>query len=339
MAEIKIVGAGVVGLTTAVELQGAGHRVSICAEKLSPETTSDKASAVWWPMLAGPVDDVVRWSAISVERFRQLASDSATGVSFVRGQRSFRRRAVFPWIDALPYVHELGEHELAQGCEYGLELEIPVADMSIYMPWLMDVSLKNGGSVERRCLSSLAEVEDADIVVNCTGLGARELAHDEAVYPARGRVVVIERIDAPTWLANVGGLADVAYVYPRTNDIILGGTYEVGVDEIDDDAAAYDAIVDRCSTLLPEVRNATRLRQYSALRPCRDVVRVGIEPDSKPVVVHNYGNGGAGMTLSWGTASDVNHLVEALLHIEQRGNQQRRDSARPQQRSGHRAER
>ncbi len=154
--------------------------------------------------------------------------------------------------------------------------------------------------------------EDADVVVNCTGLGARELVGDSTLYPVRGQIV---RVSNPGLTVSVrdelhpGGRA---YVHPRADDCILGGTLDEGQWDTTVDLAVGAAIVERCRDLVPALRDAHVLDHVVGLRPGRPTVR--LEEDeplgSGARVVHNYGHGGAGITLSWGCAREVVALVE-----------------------------
>lgn len=97
MARVHVVGAGVVGLTCAVRLAEAGHRVDVVARDLPLETTSAVAAALWYPYLALPQDRVTRWSARSYEVFADLAADPSSGVRVLPGTEVFAERRADPW--------------------------------------------------------------------------------------------------------------------------------------------------------------------------------------------------------------------------------------------------
>jgi D-amino-acid oxidase len=95
--------------------------------------------------------------------------------------------------------------------------------------------------------------------------------------------------------------------------VVLGGTADVAVRGRQPDTATARALVERCAALVPAVAAAPVLEHVVGLRPTRPAVRVeaGVLPSGRPVV-HDYGHGGAGVTLSYGCAEDVVALVGGL---------------------------
>ena len=90
MRRVIVVGAGVVGLSCAVRLLEAGHRVDVVARDLPLETTSAVAAALWYPYRALPQDRVTAWSATSYAVFERLAADERTGVRMLTGTEVLR---------------------------------------------------------------------------------------------------------------------------------------------------------------------------------------------------------------------------------------------------------
>ena len=143
------------------------------------------------------------------------------------------------------------------------------------------------------------------MVVNCAGIGARLLAADTSVGPVRGQVVHLSQVGLEQWFLDSS--ADLTYVVPRSHDIVVGGTDQEGEWSRTPSPDDAEAIVARARRLVPELAAATVLRHRVGLRPGRPQVRVERVGD----VVHCYGHGGAGVTLSWGTADEVVALVSA----------------------------
>ncbi len=172
--------------------------------------------------------------------------------------------------------------------------------MAVYLGWLIGRVAALGGTLTRLNLAALPI--GADVVVNCAGLGARLLGSDPSVTPVRGQVVCVEQVGLERWWLDADG---PTYVIPRSRDIVLGGTDGEGDWSRTPSPDTAAAILARAAALVPEVRRARVLRHKVGLRPARPVVRV--ERDGG--VVHCYGHGGAGVTLSWGVADEVVALV------------------------------
>jgi D-amino-acid oxidase len=216
------------------------------------------------------------------------------------------------WTAAVSGVRPAEPAELPPGYGYGLRFAVPLAEMPRYLPWLDARVRALGGHVTTRRLLSLAEVDDAaDVVVNCAGLGARELADDPSVYPVRGQIVRVTNPGLAMSIRDEGHPGGRAYVHPRSEDCILGGTLDEGQWDTTVDPAVGAAILQRCTDLVPALRRAQVLEHVVELRPGRPTVRLEEdEPLSSGArVLHNYGHGGSGITLSWGCAREVTALV------------------------------
>ncbi|GAA3824757.1 FAD-dependent oxidoreductase [Nocardioides panacisoli] len=304
MARVIVVGAGVIGLTSAVRLAEAGHRVDVVARDLPRETTSAVAGGLWYPYLAGPQEKVTGWAARSFDVFTALAEDAATGVVLREGTEVFPAPAPDPWWrDAVPGLAR--ETRLPAGYVDGWTVTAPVVDMPVHLEWLAARLEQLGGTLTRLNLSGLPATGDGvDVVVDCAGLGARLFAGDLSVVPVRGQVVVVEQVGLDRWWLATSD-ATPTYVIPRAADVVLGGTEEHGDWSRTPDPATADDILARAARLVPELAGAKVLRHKVGLRPARPEVRVERVGD----VVHCYGHGGAGVTLSWGCADEVVSLV------------------------------
>ena len=148
---------------------------------------------------------------------------------------------------------------------------------------------------------------EADVVVNCAGLGSRELAGDDSLVAVRGQVVRVHAPAVREWRLDQRDPARPVYVVPREHEVILGGTAEEGVENPRPDPQTTRAILERCERLVPELRGAPVRGVAVGMRPVRAEVR--LEADGR--VVHCYGHGGAGVTLAWGCAFEVAALLGA----------------------------
>lgn len=293
-----VVGAGVVGLTAAVYLREAGIAADVVAREEPLDTTSAVAAALWYPYRALPQERVTAWSAATYEQLARLAGVAGSGVRMLAGTELLGADAPDPWWrDAVPGLARTAE---------GLRFEAPVVDMSLHLPWLVARLRALGGAIERHHVASLDEL-DADAVVNCAGLGARELASDTSLTAVRGQVVRVRAPGVHEWLLDQADPERLVYVVPREHDVVLGGTAQEGAEDRTADPATTTAIRVRCAALVPALRNAPVVSVAVGLRPVRPTVRL----EAEGRVVHCYGHGGAGVTLAWGCAVEVATLLGA----------------------------
>lgn len=304
--EAIVVGAGVSGLTTAVRLGEAGFKVRVVARDRTPGTTSDVAAAVWYPFRCGPRERALGWSRRAFRAFGELAKDPAAGVEMVEGIDLTAGDGVPWWRDAVDFARPAESSELPEGHRSGLVFTAPVARMPVFLAWLEARVTALGGAIETRSVTNLPSLLlEASLVVNCTGLGARELVRDDDLHPIRGQIVRVAPGRAPRFVQAGGGAEPLVYVIPRPDCTVLGGTEDVGRWDLDVDPATAEAIVRRCRDVVPALAGAEVLSHAVGLRPGRSEVRLETVKLPGGVIVHNYGHGGGGMTLSWGCADEV----------------------------------
>jgi D-amino-acid oxidase len=313
--DVLVIGAGVCGLTTGICLAEAGLSVTIRTAAPPERTTSLAAGAVWGLVRVGPRDRVLGWGRTGLEVLSKLAAEPGTGVRMASG-REVSRTPLEPyyWTDLLPGLRLCGKSELPDGFTNGWHYTAPVATMPVYLDYLRARFEQSGGTLEVAAAGSLAElVGQAPIVVNCSGTGARDLVPDPAVVPVRGQVVIvanpgieeffINRDEEPPW---------IVYMFPHGDTVLLGGTNDEGNWDEEPKSSIAERIVAHCSAIDPRLRGAEILGHRVGLRPYRPAVRLESEPfcaspSSPPqgVLWHNYGHGGAGISLSWGCAAEI----------------------------------
>jgi len=306
MPAVLVIGAGVIGLTCAIRLREAGMAADVVAREAPDRTTSAVAAALWYPYRAFPPERVEGWSARGFEILSELAAVPGSGVRIRAGTELVPAGAEDPWWrGAVPsFARVVG----------GWRFEAPVADMSVHLPWLAARLERLGGTVRVAACGSLDHaLRDATVVVNCAGLGAREVAGDRSLVPVRGQVVYVDAPGVDEWLLDQADARRLVYVVPRERDVVLGGTAEDAVEETRADPAEAEAIVARCTAALPALAGARVLGTRVGLRPARPAVRLEAERRPGGTVVHCYGHGGAGVTLAWGCAEEVAGLVGAAL--------------------------
>jgi D-amino-acid oxidase len=312
---ITVIGCGVVGLSSAIMLLEAGYQVRVWAKDLPPHTTSNIAAAVWYPYKVAPELKVAEWGQRSYIIFCELAEQEETGIKVLPGVELFREPASDPvWASYVRNFRRALPHEITGDYQDGYYFESPVIDTGVYMAYLVQRCKSLGGQIEQRQINSLSEAfQGSDIVINCSGLGARSLIGDKEVYPIRGQVIRVMRDSIKDFFVSADNKGVANYVIPRTNDCILGGTADVENWSLEPDAATAQRILDDCTELVPEVAQANILEHLVGLRPARKAVRLEAEvlPDAG-VVIHNYGHGGAGVTISWGCAEQVLSMVKVF---------------------------
>ena len=341
---VAIVGAGVSGLTCGVVFAESGHRTAIVAKEIGQQTTSAAAAALWFPYDVEPADKVIPWALETYPKLIDLARNAESGVSMIE-LRQFSRTEEIQIPD---WAHSLGAHsiipspstslrtgsvengaageaatwtgrpeaersgsERIESREFasGFAITVPLMDTTIYLDYLANRFLKADGQIiENMWFEKLEDVnEKFYLVINCAGIGARELVHDTDLQPHRGQVAIVPRIkDLP--YAVVCDDAPLMYAIPRTNDCVFGGTNELSED-LAVDSATTALIVAECSRAL-KIEKPNILAERVGLRPFR---KSGVRLERAHLrdgrtVIHDYGHGGAGFTLSWGCAVEVLQL-------------------------------
>jgi D-amino-acid oxidase len=322
---IVVIGAGVSGLTSAVVLAERGHDLLIFADEIGQSTTSGAAAAIWFPYDAEPANKVIPWALETCKVLVDLSRDPHSGVSMIE-LRHFSRTGE---IQIPNWAHSLGARRLqpsltdlwpapncAQGAgdsfKSGFVMTVPLMDTTIYLDYLRERLTKTGAALHAGVRFKVLEDVDPrfDLVINCSGFGAKTLVHDVDLEPHRGQVVILPKIDNLT-CAVVCDDAPLMYAIPRTHDCVLGGTNELSQD-LAVDAASTKRIVAECSRVL-QIDAPRVLAERVGIRPFRKsgvCVERACLRDGR-TVIHNYGHGGAGFTLSWGCAREVVSLAEA----------------------------
>jgi D-amino-acid oxidase len=313
MTEVIVVGGGVIGLTAAIRLQQRGARVTVLTDHDLRDTVSAVAAAVWYPTRTDADPRVLRWAAATMREFQGQHASGVPGLTLRRTRMLLRRRVEeLPW-----WASATGDAALLDaGLPYAQEVRFtaPLAEMETYLLWLSEQVAAAGGRIERRRVAGLGAVTaEAPVVVNATGLAAGRLCDDPDVHAVRGQVVLVENPGLDVSVRDEENPAGHTYVHPRSRDVVLGGTFDAGRPDLTPDPAESAAIVARCTALVPRLAGARILGERIGLRPVR---RGGPRVAAETVpgggrLVHAYGHGGAGMTLSWGCADEVADLALA----------------------------
>jgi D-amino-acid oxidase len=310
---VAIVGGGVSGLTCGVLFAERKFHVKILAEQIGQQTTSGAAGALWFPYDAEPADKVIPWALATYNVLADLTKESRSGVSMIELRQYCRagKIQIPDWASPFVMSSEVETSLDISVFKSGFSLRVPLVDTTIYLDYLADRFQKAGGSIDANVrFEKLEDVDPTfDLVINCAGIGARELVHDFDLEPHRGQVAIVPKIDNLN-CAVVCDDTPLMYAIPRTNDCVFGGTNDVS-DNLEADPATTEAIVDECSRVL-KIDKPRVLRERVGLRPFR---KSGVRLEKETVrdgraVIHNYGHGGSGFTLSWGCAENVFLLAD-----------------------------
>ncbi|KAJ8399413.1 hypothetical protein AAFF_G00411250 [Aldrovandia affinis] len=328
---VVVVGAGVIGLSTAVCIAEALPQcsVTVLADRFSPDTTSDVAAGIIMggaPLPDIPLEQQRRWFKDTFDHLLAIAESqqaSEAGVFLSSGWQVFREvpseRKPF-WADDVLGFRFMTDTELRRFPQhkFGHAFTTVKCECPFYLPWLEKRFKNAGGELKRGRVENLLELcHSYDMVVNCSGLGARALVGDDTVHPTRGQIL---RVHAP-WLKHFIRDGDGhTYIYPGRDSVTVGGTRQEGDWRLAADAGETKAFLERCCLLEPSLRGSVRLGELVGLRPGRASPRLEralLEMPSghRVPVVHNYGHGGWGVSFSWGTALEALQLVKASLIV------------------------
>jgi D-amino-acid oxidase len=312
-----VIGAGVSGLTTGICLAEAGLGVVIRAELPPGRTTSVAAGALWALHLVEDSPRATGWGRRTLDELTRLAGDPAAGVRITFGVQASRRPAVPPeWAAWVTQFRPCESAELPKGYVSGWRFGAPLVEMPVYLGYLLGRFTAAGGRLEQGVVRSLEDVSGAaGAVVNCTGAGARDLAADPLVSAVRGQVAVVSNPGITEFfVSSAESAAELVYFFPHGDTVVLGGTEEPGNWDLRPDPATARLIVEKCASVEPLLGFAEVVAHRVGLRPARPRVRAEAQRlKGGTLVWHNYGHGGAGITLSWGCARDITgEIIKSL---------------------------
>ncbi|KAG0326762.1 hypothetical protein BGZ99_009061 [Dissophora globulifera] len=244
---VVVIGAGVVGLTTALLMQCNGYDVTIIASefpkngKVHPDYASPKAGAHWRSMCDEDDTRAKGYDTVSYATFQELAKDPESGI---------RIRDAIDYFGLNPTGHEGRDPWWSKIVEdfksipstnadfpIAYSYKTPVITPNIYLYFLLNQFKEAGGRVQQRQLAHVTEAalwvgtksKPVKIIVNCTGFHARYLGgvQDLMCYPTRGQTLVVRAAwinETITWISKTGA---IMYVIPRANgEVVLGGSHE-----------------------------------------------------------------------------------------------------------------
>jgi len=305
---IAIIGGGISGLSTAFTLLQAGYKVTLIAADFSSTIVSYKAAAYWFPHHLGSDEKAIAWCKKSYSVFETLSKNTDTGISFIRIKKIAVSAAADDkqWIEFMPNgsFNSIDKTDLPKGYTIGYEANVPLIETQVFLPWLLEQVKQMGAMIQQQKINALQPIaEQFDFVVNCTGLGAAPLCNDASLIPVRGQIVLTE----PGYPKHI--LLDKnnsTYIVPRKDGTIIGGTYEEHIGGAETEPSTLHQLYAKAVDLLPELSDKKIIGNWAGIRPYRPTVRL----EKVGNIIHNYGHGGSGYTLSFGCAAAVLDLIQ-----------------------------
>jgi D-amino-acid oxidase len=255
--EAAVLGCGAVGLATARLLQRKGFSVTIYTKDTPPDTTSNIAGGYWSPVTlfrrsqATPafLDQYERAARFAHRYFQSLTGDyygvrwlpmyvlASNPINMFAEGSSLARIA-----DLFPDARQLSPEEHPFPVSNVLRFWAILIEPPVFLNALQRDFLLNGGKLVIQQFENAAAVAELPqaVIVNCTGLGARALFHDEELMPIKGQLSFVPpdpRVDYGTL-----GPGDI-YMFPRRDGILLGGTHEDGEWSLEPSPAAATRIL------------------------------------------------------------------------------------------------
>ncbi len=269
LRDCAVIGCGVVGLSTARLLQQRGYNPVIYAKATPPDTTSNVAGGLWEPV---SVFDEARVTPefrrqfgeaarFAFRRYQSLAGD-AYGVRWLPLYRLSRHDAIGPPpaespasdIEALyPETKQLARGEHPFDVPYAERRYTMLIEPATYLNALMRDFLVNGGRIAIREFGDAAAVMalGEKLIFNCTGLGARGLFGDAELTPIKGQLaVLLPQPEVDYMTIGPGGI----YMFPRRDGVLLGGSFERGVENTEPDPATTERILRQNGALFAGMR-------------------------------------------------------------------------------------
>lgn len=264
-----VIGAGIMGLTTARLLQDRGWTVTIYTKALPPHTTSNIAGGQWAPT---SVFEESRATAAFQAQYKEAARLShhafqnlvggGYGVRwienyFLNSQRSNPRDNYYlrELPELFPSLAELQPDEHPFASPFVYRFVTMLVEPSVFLRRTMTDIREAGGRFEIREFGDRAQLLKLSepVIFNCTGLGAAALFGDTDLTPVRGQLVFVPPDDRLDYLT-IGGGEGTLYMFPRPDGILLGGTFERGASHMTPDQATTDRILREHARIAREMR-------------------------------------------------------------------------------------
>ncbi len=340
-ASAIVVGAGINGLCTTLRLLEHGYDVTCVAENVDGDpnrgVASGGAGGLWFPYLCESTERTGRWANETRAVYEDML---ASGIPFEESGVAVKDvwqcyapgEPLPPWTGDCPSFElmSIGEVEKKYspaGPQYLIDPEdflaykfqAPIVQVDLFLRYLRGKIAAMGGDLVQKRINDPIESLEADLLVNCAGIGNATyyegLEQDPLMKPVRGQIIHCKSRSEITQAATIVAGDESAYVIPRGDVIVYGGTSDVDAWDLSVSEDAIQDIIRRCKRLLPEAYTDRMdiVGHWVGLRPFREEL-VSVERrtlgDGR-VVVNNYGHGGSGFTLCFGCADEVVRLASS----------------------------
>ena len=310
------------------------EKLDVFADKFTTATTSYGAAGLWRAanVAKTPREKIDRWAKGSLDNaLKVLSLDEDAGSKGYSSTHAFlvSRKPIKDVLWAhigISFVIMSKEEvrtrfpHLDEGIKYGVSFSSYTLESRKFLPYLMTEIEKLGGKFIQRKIISLDEISHQyDVIINCSGLGARELVDDKRMFGTRGQVLLVKAPWVKECVYDIDIIdGNVPYVIPNIDHVVLGGTKQNDDNSLEARRRDREWIQEHASKLVPSVSKAEIISEWVGMRPGRDEVRLELEmikcrKGRKIPVIHNYGHGANGITLSWGCGENVMELLEQYV--------------------------
>ncbi|CAJ2500536.1 Uu.00g033890.m01.CDS01 [Anthostomella pinea] len=347
MPHIVVIGAGVIGLSSALRILSEGHAVTIIARDFpsSFETIDATAQINFTSPWGGAHNRLVPPSDPAAAREHRMALKTfahmralharhpEAGITFMKGVEYIEAPdATYRALTAERARAELGmegfrllaEDELPEGVTWGCEYDTWCVNPMVYCTFMLRRFAFHGGKILKRDVRDPAEVfgmrdlaAPVDALINASGNGFG----DPNVFITRGQTCLVSNT-CPATVTRQNADGSWTFCVPRNFEggTIIGGTKEPDNWDPNPSLEVRERLLSSFAATYPQILDSqggkyTVMKDIVGRRPTR---RGGLRLETeitagKNCIIHAYGLGGRGYELSWGVAEGVAELLGAQL--------------------------
>lgn len=340
MPQVVVVGAGVIGLSCALTLSEAGHKVKVIAAHFPTDPLNSRYTSPWagahyrpFPSHTEKDHEDAMLTRVTYDYFKKVAvEEPGSSVKWIEGIDLLEKKGIYGlsakgYYEDIDLLKELPRDQLPNGVEFGASYKTWVLNSPLYIQHLMrKLTFEHGVTFTRAEIISLKQVAQAypgHVVVNASGTGLQwEGGYDPDSFEIRGQTLLVRApkgcsyFDRTITHQSDDGLWTFVIPRPLHGGIILGGTKQLNDYQSTPKEEDTKALIKRARTLFPElfIDGELDIRNINVgFRPARKGgMRVDVEKFAGTTVINAYGAGGMGYELSYGVGKKVEQLVAGL---------------------------